>query len=164
MNITSISSGRNILSLAKEVFHFANFVKCWIPIYQKNNINISMELQYLEKWNARIQTAWVGSDHSNALSFYRSQNVLGWSNFLCQTNARQKKWFAFSKIGFCAITKVFEEAINAVKFLGWHKIFRPAQNILWPVKGQGRRLPQHDRAHPLGPKSAWIKIPHLRSH
>ena len=79
MNITNISSGRKILLLAKEVFHFANFVKCWIPIYQKNNINISMELQYLEKWNARIQTAWVGSDHSNALSFYRSQNVLGWS-------------------------------------------------------------------------------------
>ena len=68
MNITSISSGRNILSLAKEIFHFANFVKCWIPIYQKTNINTLMELQCLEKWNARIQTAWVGSDHSKVLS------------------------------------------------------------------------------------------------
>ena len=40
------------------------------------------------------------------------------------------------KIGFCASTKVFEEAINAAKFLGWLKIFGPAQNILRPVKGQ----------------------------
>ena len=42
-----------------------------------------------------------------------------------------------SKIGFCAGTKVFEEALNAVKFLGWLKKFGPAQNILGPVKGQG---------------------------
>ena len=51
----------------------------------------------------------------------------------CQT----KKLFAFSKIGFCASTKVFEEALNAVKFLGWLKKFGPVQNILGPVKGQG---------------------------
>ena len=38
---------------------------------------------------------------------------------------------------FCAGTKVFEEALNAVKFLGWLKKFGPAQNILGPVKGQG---------------------------
>ena len=48
-------------------------------------------------------------------AFYRSQNVLYWSrpkiylhivavtNILCQT----KRWFAFSKIGLCAYTKVF---------------------------------------------------------
>ena len=42
-----------------------------------------------------------------------------------------------SKIGFSASTKVFEEALNAVKFLGWLKLFGPAQNILGPVKGQG---------------------------
>ena len=48
-----------------------------------------------------------------------------------------KRCFAFCKIGFCASTNVFEEALNAVKFLGWHKIFGPAQNILGPVKGQG---------------------------
>ena len=52
---------------------------------------------------------------------------------LCQT----KKLFAFSKIGFCAGPKVFEEALNAVKFLGWLKEFGPAQKILGPVKGQG---------------------------
>ena len=46
---------------------------------------------------------------------------------------------------FCARQKddlhsvklVFEEALNAVKFLGWHKIFGPAPNILGPVKGRG---------------------------
>ena len=59
------------------------------------------------------------------------------TKILCQT----KRWFAFSKIGFCAGTKGFEEALNAVKFLGWLKIFGPAQNILGPVKGQGIRLP-----------------------
>ena len=145
MNITNILSGRKILSLAKEVFHFANFVKCWIPIYQKNNINISMELQYLEKWNARIQTAWVGSDHSNASSFYRPQNVLGWSKFFLPdkknylhivaavTNIlfKTKRWFSFSKIGFCASTKVFEEALNTVKYFGL------AQNIWTSTKHFG---------------------------
>ena len=42
-----------------------------------------------------------------------------------------------SKVGFCAVTKVFEDALNAVKFLGWLKKFVPAQNTLGPVKGQG---------------------------
>ena len=51
------------------------------------------------------------------------------TNILCQTN----RPFAFSKIGFCAGTKVFD----AVKFLGWLKKFGLAQNILGPVKGQG---------------------------
>ena len=32
----------------------------------------------------------------------------------------------------------FEEALNAVKILGWLKKFGPAQNILGPVKGQGK--------------------------
>ena len=53
---------------------------------------------------------------------------------ICQTK------FAFSKIGFCAGTKVFEESLNSVKFLGWFKKFGPAQNILQPVKGQGIRI------------------------
>ena len=73
-------------------------------------------------------------------------------NFLCQTKklfrycgsnkhfVPKKKWFAFSKIVFCAGTKVFEEALNAVKFLGWLKIFGLAQNILRPVKGQGNKI------------------------
>ena len=70
-------------------------------------------------------------------------------NFLCQT----KNLFTYSvvvtnilyqilhsvKLFFCAGTKVFEEALNAVKFFGWLKKFGPAQNILGPVKGQGIR-------------------------
>ena len=35
---------------------------------------------------------------------------------------------------------VFEEALNAVKFLGLLKIFGPAQKFLGPIKGQGIRL------------------------
>ena len=45
--------------------------------------------------------------------------------------------FELSKIGFFAGTKVFEEALKAVKFLGWLKYIGPALNILGPVKGQG---------------------------
>ena len=51
--------------------------------------------------------------------------------------ARPKRWFTFSKIGFGADTKVFEEALNPVKFLGWLKKFGSEENILRPVKGQG---------------------------
>ena len=58
-------------------------------------------------------------------------HIMAVINFLFQT----KRGFAFSKIGFCASKKVFEEALNAVKFLGWLKKFGPAQNILGPVKG-----------------------------
>ena len=60
-------------------------------------------------------------------------NIVAVTKILCQT----KRWFAFSKISFCAGTKVFEVALNAVKFLGWLKKFGLAQNILGPVKGQG---------------------------
>ena len=88
----------------------------------------------------------------NALSFYRSQNVLGGSKFfvpdqkfiyvLWQSQtfcARQKDDLHSEKLFFCAGTKVFEEVLNAVKFMGWLKTFGAAQNILGPVKGQGNR-------------------------
>ena len=64
-------------------------------------------------------------------------HIVAVTNILCQT----KRWFAFSKIDFCAGTKGFEEALNAVKFLGWFKKFGPPQNILGLVKGQGIRVP-----------------------
>jgi hypothetical protein len=51
--------------------------------------------------------------------------------------ARQKDDLHSVKLFFCASTKVFEVALNAVKFLGWLKKLGPAQNILGPVKGQG---------------------------
>ena len=63
-------------------------------------------------------------------------HIVAVTNILCQT----KIWFAFSKIVFCAGTKLFEEALNAIKFSGWLKKFGPAQNILGPVKGQGIRI------------------------
>ena len=70
------------------------------------------------------------------MSFYRSQNVLCRSKFF---EPAQK----FDCKNFCASTKFFEEALNAVKFLDWLKIFGPAQNILGPVKGQGIPVLEH---------------------
>ena len=64
-------------------------------------------------------------------------HIVAVTKILCQT----KILFAFSQIGFCADTKVFEEAINVVKFMGWLKKFGPAQTILGPVKGQGTSIP-----------------------
>ena len=48
--------------------------------------------------------------------------------------ARQKNDLRSVKLVSCAGTKVFEEALNPVKFLGWLKTFGPAQKILGPVK------------------------------
>ena len=55
------------------------------------------------------------------------------TNVFCQ----RKRWFAFSEVGIFAGTKVFEKAIDAVKYLGSLKKFGPAQNILGLVKGKG---------------------------
>jgi hypothetical protein len=56
--------------------------------------------------------------------------------------ARQKDDLHSVKLVFCAGTKVFEEALNIVKFLGWFKNFGLAQNIFGPEKGQGIRFTQ----------------------
>ena len=103
----------------------------------------------------KISIAYLSQFRRNsktcALSFYRFQNVLCQSKFFVSyqkfiyvhivpvTNilCQNKRWFAFSNIGFCAGTKVFEEALNAIKFLDWLKKFGPTQNTLGPVKGQG---------------------------
>ena len=61
-------------------------------------------------------------------------NILWKSQTFC---ARKKDGLHSVQLSFCAGTKVFEEALNAVKFLVWLKKFGPAQNILGPVKGQG---------------------------
>ena len=47
------------------------------------------------------------------------------------------KYSAISLVTLNLVTKVFEEALNAIKFLDWLKKFGLAQNILEPVKGQG---------------------------
>ena len=78
----------------------------------------------------------------NVLSFYRSQNVLGWSEFFCArpknylhivavTNilCQAKIWFAFSKIVFCASAKVFEESLMPCPFTG-RKMFCIGPNFL----------------------------------
>ena len=51
--------------------------------------------------------------------------------------AKQKDDLHSVKLVFGTGTNVFEEALNAVEFLGWLKKFGQAQNILRPVKGQG---------------------------
>ena len=56
-----------------------------------------------------------------------------------QTLCARQKDDLHSVKSFCAGTNNFEEALNAVKFLGWFKKFGPAQNVLGPVKGQGIR-------------------------
>ena len=66
---------------------------------------------------------WAGPNFFARPKIYL--HIVAVTNILCQTT----RWIAFSKIVFCAGTKVFEEALNAVKF-------GPAQNILGPVKGQ----------------------------
>ena len=62
---------------------------------------------------------------------------------------QSNRWFEFSKINFWAGTKVFEEALNAVKFLDWLKEFGPAQNILGHVKGQDIRAFFHSQMYVL---------------
>ena len=73
---------------------------------------------------------WVGRSFFIGPKIYL--HIVPVTNIFCQ----KKRWFAFSKIGFCAGTNVFEEALNPVKFLGWLEKFGPAQNILGPVIGQ----------------------------
>ena len=51
--------------------------------------------------------------------------------------ATQKADLHSVELFFCAGTKVFEEALNSVKFLGSLKKVGLAQNLLGPVKGQG---------------------------
>ena len=60
---------------------------------------------------------WAGP--SFFVPYQKSIFIVAVANILCQT----KWWFAFSKIGFCAGLKVFEET---VKFLSWLKKFGPA--------------------------------------
>ena len=45
---------------------------------------------------------------------------------------------SIQQIWFCAGAKVFEEPLNTITFLDWLKTFGLAQNILGPVKGQGK--------------------------
>ena len=60
-------------------------------------------------------------------------HILSVTKILCHT----KKLFSLSKFTFCAGTKLFEEALNAIKFLVLLKKIGLAQNILGPVEGQG---------------------------
>ena len=82
----------------------------------------------------RSKLFWSGSNH-----FGQVQIRLLWTDFyhldptkLIWTQPKRigpdqnklnltKRFFLFSKFDFCAGTKVFEEALNGIKFLEWHK-------------------------------------------
>ena len=59
-------------------------------------------------------------------------HIIAVTKILCKT----KKLFAFSKINFCACTKVFEEALNAVKFFGVAQKIWIGTNYFGTCKGQ----------------------------
>ena len=67
---------------------------------------------------------------SNALSFYRSQNVLWWSKFF--EPAQKFIYILCQSQTFCARQK---DDLHSVKLF-----FVPAQNILGPVKGHGIKV------------------------
>ena len=81
---------------------------------------------------------------TNALSFYRSQNVLCRSKFF----ELAQKFDCILRLfkNFCAGTKTnftfvwHKIFVIAIIWKVWHKKFGPAQNILGPVKGQGITL------------------------
>ena len=56
-------------------------------------------------------------------------------NLLCQA----KRWFPFSKFSFCASTKTFEAALNAIQFFVVALNIWTVTNLLGPVEGQGNR-------------------------
>ena len=87
---------------------------------------------------------------TNALSFYKSQNVLGWSNFIVPDQkfiyilwqsqkfcARQKDNLHSVKLVYVPAQKFFKRRKMQSNFWAGSKNFGPAQNILRPVKGQG---------------------------
>ena len=66
---------------------------------------------------------------------------------MCHT----KRWFPFSKFGFCVGSKVFEEALNAINFLNWLQKFEPAKKCLGTAKGQGNKNSKPDFKRILTP-------------
>ena len=76
------------------------------------------ENSYLASYTLELpnKPVWWNKCDAYALYFYRSQKVLGWSKFFVPG---QKFIYILwqTKIGNCAGKKVFEEALNEVKFL-----------------------------------------------
>ena len=120
-----------------------NQIKIVYGLFGKNNMK-SDNLQY------NTLVGWVdGTNYSStkhltfqdlfffqnflqtyALSFYRSQTVLGWSKFFCKI----KDLFTF-----CGSHKLFWRGTKCSQILVLAQKFGPAQNVLGPVKGQGIR-------------------------
>ena len=86
----------------------------WIKYFDPIIIALTVMFHLLRKINAfemcALECFYVDS---YASSFYSASH---------KSFVPDKKWFAFSKIGFCVGTEVFEEALYAVKFLGWLRL------------------------------------------
>ena len=128
--------------------------KCFVPVQifwasPKIWLDLCLVLLQVAKCFVPVQIFCVGP------KIYL--HIVPVTNILCQT----KRWFAFRKIGCCASVKVFEEALNAVKFLGWLKIFGPAQNILRPVKGQGKGISASSETFVPAQKPILLNANHL---
>ena len=72
---------------------------------------------------------------------YRSQNFFVPDQKIIYISRQSQTFCARQKDNLHSVKLFFvlalEEALNAVKFLGWLKKFGLAQNFLGPVKGQG---------------------------
>ena len=94
-----------------------------------------VEISSFKRVESKRKSRWF-----KLLSFYRSQNVLGWSKKIFTYCGSHKHFLPDKKMicvqwNFLCWYKKFEEALNVVKFLGWLKKLGLAQNILGPVKG-----------------------------
>ena len=63
-----------------------------------------------------LKMFWAGPNF-----FARARAIVTVPNFLCQT----KRWFAFGKFSFCAVTKSFGAELNVIQFWVWTKTLMP---------------------------------------
>ena len=143
----SFSRSQNVLDQSK--FFGSELTKNWVPLPNIFVTALKLNLlnaNHLLVWHKKFGTGtvWVNQFWSdtknldkhkifwdlNALSFYRSQNILGSSKFivpdqiliyiLCQSQsycARPKDDFYSANLVYCASTKYFWVALNPIHFL-----------------------------------------------
>ena len=97
---------------AKEIYERKN----WLPYV---TITETSQVKHLGMSATKLTLEWTKVS-CNALSFYRTQNVLGWSKFFVPD--QKFIYILWQSQNFCARQKddlhSVKEALNAVKFLG----------------------------------------------
>ena len=127
---------------------FLSFQSTYLEEQEQQN---SLQTEKFAK--AEIWTSWKVNKFQSvflfifALSFYRSQNVLCWSKcfvldqksiyILCQSQTFCARQIDDLHSDLCDVTKVFEDALYAVKFFGLAQKVWNAKKKLGLVKGQG---------------------------